>query len=671
MNFTPQQEAAQMFFTEQAAEVITLDNLTTHNVPAGLTFNTDLDSLLDVTWKHFAAGDYEQAKQSARNLADEAGRQKNTKMLIEGEYYLIRASARLGDLTAAPIEQILVHKEKAADKSHLAELNYQLAAFRTGQGRTTEALKALQTAKKYVSKEQDWKDDILFLEAQLVKKSDPIRAADLYKEVLLGYPHGGEGDFGLLPSEQSVLSQKYKPLFKKGETFDIGRPSLYCLESCKALMQITENLSKTKSSQHKLKAKDIAEWFIDNTGKSPLLNQHQKDWAKGIYNSVLAWKRTRKTIGKSIGKAVGSAFSYLKSYDMKSFNHWGDLVFPIQALSGAYSTRTGIDFTLINMVGKFDNDTKFMHGRGNKDSFNFGGVKVKTIGHDSFRDFMHELDLTLMDIWNFDYKDKYPTSDLDASYVGTSHGLKGRQKLGRFYIEAGFEFGGIGTSEWIQYKQFEDGSYKYWTLLDGEQSELDIEGNRRLLEELHSQITDNSSMAGDRRIFFQGFDNFNYTFGIGLHNLIFDEDLGLGINYVGISLDDSKTHIGTEVVGRKNGSYKNTLLDVDSGLKFQDLWIKGEVDLVNKQNFSIALMGQIPISNRQEDVYGLDIWTEFSKAQQVRGIYGINAQGIIKVSDTSGILLKAAYMIEKDGLGEFHDNLMFQTGFVSQWGGAK
>jgi len=167
MMLTPQQEAAQMFVTEQAAEVRTLDNLTTHNVPAGLAFqDSKLDSLLDAAQRQQSKGDYQTSVETLKKFEAVPGSADDAE-LVRYEYLTLRASDVLKTFTVAQVDRIVEHKQVLDDQTNLAEIYFRAARFKYHADELKSARKYLKKAKKFVENEPEWADDIARLDALL------------------------------------------------------------------------------------------------------------------------------------------------------------------------------------------------------------------------------------------------------------------------------------------------------------------------------------------------------------------------------------------------------------------------------------------------------------------------------------------------------------------------
>ena len=183
---SPQQEAAQMFVAEQAAEVRTLDNLTTHNAPAGLTFIDDLDQLLGKAKSLYAEGKLDEAEALIKQFKQQPDLAKDRQRYFEMSRLDIMIDIAQGDLTFAKVEKLKTQKESLKDNGSRAEIGYFTGMFEKQQRRLDEAAKAWKSAVKHASSgEAEFAGESLFELVkyfQLKKKEDKV--VDCYKKML-------------------------------------------------------------------------------------------------------------------------------------------------------------------------------------------------------------------------------------------------------------------------------------------------------------------------------------------------------------------------------------------------------------------------------------------------------------------------------------------------------
>ncbi len=161
-----------MFVAEQAAEVRTLDNLTTHNISGDMFVNqiADLDSLLKAAWQQQQAGDYESSFKTLEDFEAVLGSADDDTRLIRYEYLKLRAADELGRFTIVQADRIVEHKKVLKDKTNLAEIYFRAARFKHKYDRIKSAKQYLKKAKKFVKNEPEWADDIAKLDAILNPK---------------------------------------------------------------------------------------------------------------------------------------------------------------------------------------------------------------------------------------------------------------------------------------------------------------------------------------------------------------------------------------------------------------------------------------------------------------------------------------------------------------------
>ncbi len=181
---TPQQEAAQMFVAEQAAEVRILDEDAMHQANGPLFEILNLDSLCAVAQKQYKEGNYDGIKKTARIIVDEASKQTDPLMKIAGEYHELRANDELGTMNMAHIDRILEHKELIGDESNLGEIYFRASRFKYKQGDIRAAKKFLKKAKKSQS-DPYW----TLMIADFDEKLNPVRE-EITREPFFAWPPG-------------------------------------------------------------------------------------------------------------------------------------------------------------------------------------------------------------------------------------------------------------------------------------------------------------------------------------------------------------------------------------------------------------------------------------------------------------------------------------------------
>ncbi len=642
MMFTPQQEAAQMFVAEQAAEVRVLDDLAGHNVSSGLTFDSSdegLKSLLDRSLEQYKLGEFELAKKAAQNLINEAGRQSDKQMLVKAEYQLIKANARLGELNTAMLDRIFIHKKQLDDQSHLGELYFLSAELWADKGNNDKAKEYLGKAKRHIPEFSAWYDDVLFLETRIRKswKSNLKK----HKKILIKYASGGKGDYVLSKAEKQSLFEEYKKYSYKGQWDIFSNFSKYQLGSIKEI----RNIALILEEKNKIDAAvNLYEWVVDHTGDSDLLNKYQRTWA---------WNR----------------LSLLKDASLKALGKkvWELGFSPLSVSTNSDNQR---NFKVINLPGKFGKDSYWFEigpeewdskmSEVKYDIFKSGG-SFMTIGQPISRFWPVELDFKMGEA----FVPKKAGVPLYQSYTETLS-TKVRVKADGFYFEVGNIFGG-NTDSW---------SINYWSYPGGPEiksvGDLDMDKIDQKYLDFIDQI-DNQFLNTSHAYHYRSIDTFHYTddesvskreLGFGIYNKGVNDYLDyLGFSvkryaykgYFGIyddpQLDDQKYN--------ENGD-----IQVKFGGENYSLWINGQFDFIDSKKCDLGVLFETTLKEwetKPEEYKGIG---DYYDANRLKGRVMLDLQYKLKLGSKSDLLARYLLSAEMDGKNDVFFKSMLNFDFL-------
>ena len=611
--FTPQQEAAQMFAAEQAAEVRTLDNLTMHNAPAGLAFqdsNEDLKAMINQVKEQYKLGNFEDAKKAAQKLIDEAGIQGNKKFLVEGEYHFIRASAKLGDLNAALFDRILTHKDEMDDESNLGEIYFRLAEMSFAKQDKIRAKKALDKSKDYIDTEPLIRDDLLALESKLASK-DWKKKVKHAKTILISHSHDGEVDGLLSYSEITALLEKYDQFCSDQELASVGKPSVYCWQSIADFRDIAPRLEKNK----KKSAKNIYSWIIANQGKSPLLNQTQTNWARSRLSAL------QQSSFKEIWTSIKQDYIGIAS-------------FGVSTKEGVYASFLNYDglygrMECVRFDPNFFNDSK---------TTNFAFVVWDFM--DRPGTFGQKLE------YKFIATEGVPVRTLDGfNYMNSNHrmmdvGLKQKFLENHVYVKSGFYCGGFVKTS----KAFEEEYVSHHVNPDNT-VEIDLEWDPD--DEQHTKFIEEITAlypyeAGEQNRFLHESESdatdFNYHFGAGISHYgpltflgyEFERSVIAGNGWWldrDFSSDETGLETDHEIVGK---------------IVSPDHWLKGRFDYIKDESFRAALSFKALLASNPKES-GPETLLKYARANRMTNEIKLEAFYTVPVSKSFGIVFEGEY----------------------------
>ncbi len=643
---TTQQEAAQMFAAEQAAEVITLDNLAEHNVPAGLIFSADMDDLLKVSKDQYASGEFKQSKKTALSLIEEAGRQKDKRMLVQGQYHVIRASAELNQLNNAQFERIFVHKDQLGDKSNLDELYYHLAGMKFKKKDKLAGFEALKKAEKHLAKGSKWADDILMLRSEQTGNID--EQVSLYKKIMLQHPDDGKGDLVEQGKKRDNLLARYAKLSSKEDMKFVSDPSSFALKSCKSLKSIAE---KSLRGDTEL-ADNIADWFIKHAYEAPLLNENQLKWAKQIKSQVKGQKESDRADRKR--RKERDKKYRLQEWEAAYENlPWYQ---DYMGLASLHVSNIGPTIKLLDIGhGRFNRHSSILGG-GIDYSFNsaFRGELfcADFIGHYKARHWKVEPGVECL------VQETIPSfKGHKMIYLSKILNVKGRAKfLKSFYFEAGA--GGQTLEPWIQveYDISPEGIMTFQDKSD------DNEFTRQVIDQFTTHYNIQTLTEKTNQFDLNGDDmSVMYEVGAGIHNIILNPGAGMMVDYAGLLFQSYQW--GTDFWTKAPNDLSSDGMWVKGPfMKTKELWFNGEMSLIQNKKWNIGVLAEHRLYDNTE-IDGVPVLKELYKTAQPKGNYGIDIQLILKNKPHKhNLILQGTAMINLDSNDKTHP--VFGVGLV-------
>jgi len=649
MMFTPQQEAAQMFAAEHAAEVRTLDNLTTHNVPAGLAFEDDLDVLLNVTLQLYDAGNFKAAKASAQKVMDEAVIQKNMPMLTKGEYQFVIASDRLGSLTKAQVDRFRTHMHELDDHSKDGE-TYILQALIDLENKNVESVRQnLSLAKSHMApgEKLNLNDDLLYIESKIVEETDIKKAVTLRQNLLLESPLGGRSVGNWTTADKQALIKRYFGFTEAIDQKSLTNPSDYALATVESLRDITDAHLKTDPNL----ALDICNFFINNEGKSALLSGKMADWAKSKLPSLKEYIQQKKIQEKKTKQEKYD--TWLEGYKKMP---WPNAYFSID-IYGSSSSEIG--FKGGNLwFNRFDKPNSFLRlgGKLGEEVPVSGDILcVSSIGNPIAKDRQFLGDFYLMSM-----RPVKPVDGYDMATLSTSK-LIGRWKpKSGFYLDAGLMFQSLDPSIYdMGYSYAEDGT------IDFADERNDSELMRQFIQEFHDHYK-LRSFNGTNQLEYMtssAVSSLSFEIGGGLHSVLVNPESGMMLDYMGLAIINRNWTNSYDIeIDPDEGDRMDFFPGRDKGtpeLKSTELWLKGEMSLFQNMNWNVGVLLEQKLYSDQE-LKGLPSMQQLFEAGNYNGKYGLDvtyAVGEFKFQKNFWAF-NACVMMTLDGLNKLHPEIM-------------